>query len=82
MFDVSRLENKCAIGKTHNEILIAINYGIISEILMLKINVKVNLMKLIDGNKAKLKRPSLALLWCKSNFLISELGLIAVQITF
>ena len=35
---------------------------------------------LMHGNKAKLKRPSLALLRCESKFGIFELGLIAVQI--
>ena len=35
---------------------------------------------LVHRNKAKRKRPSLALLWCKSRFEIFELGLIAVQI--
>ena len=37
-------------------------------------------LKLMYGNKAKLKCPSLALLRCKMNFEIFELGLIAVQI--
>ena len=35
---------------------------------------------LVHGNKAQLKRPSLALLRCKSKFEIFELGLIAVKI--
>ena len=35
---------------------------------------------LVHGNKAKLKRPSLALLRCKMTFEIFELGLISVQI--
>ena len=34
----------------------------------------------MQGNKAKLKRPSLALLRCKISFEIFGLGLIAVQI--
>ena len=34
---------------------------------------------LLHGNKAKLKRPSLAFLRCKSKFEIFELGLIAVK---
>ena len=38
------------------------------------------LTSLVHGNKAKLKRPSLALLRCKSKFEMFELGLIAVQI--
>ena len=37
---------------------------------------------LVRGNKANLKRPSLALLRCKSKFEISELGLIAMQTEF
>ena len=39
-----------------------------------------NLYTLVHGNKVKLKRPNLALLWCKCKFEIFELGLIAVQI--
>ena len=36
---------------------------------------------LVHGNKAKLKRPGLALLRCKSNFFfIFELGLIAMKL--
>ena len=34
---------------------------------------------LVHGNKAKLKRPSLALLRCKMTFEILKLGLIALQ---
>ena len=34
----------------------------------------------MHGNKAKLRHPTLALLRCKANFQIFELGLIAVQI--
>ena len=37
---------------------------------------------LVHGNKAKLKYPIVALLWCKSTFEIFELGLIAVQNDF
>ena len=37
---------------------------------------------MVHVNKTKLKRPSLALLPCKLNILIFELGLIAVQIEF
>ena len=36
----------------------------------------------MHGNKAKLKRPSLALLRCKSRFEIFKFGLIAVRINF
>ena len=38
-----------------------------------------SLISLVHGNKAKLKRPSLAVLGCKSRFEIFELGLITVQ---
>ena len=38
------------------------------------------LSTLVHGNKAKLKRPSWALLRCKSNFSIFEVGLISLQI--
>ena len=41
---------------------------------------KRQLSTLVHGNKAKLKRPSLALLRCQSKFEILVLGLIAVQI--
>ena len=37
---------------------------------------------MVHGNKAKLKRQTLALLRCESNFKIFELGLIAVQTDF
>ena len=41
-----------------------------------------NISTLVHGNKAKLKRSSLALLRCKMTFEIFELVLITVQFTF
>ena len=47
---------------------------------MIKIFAKRKVTTLVHGNKAKLKRLSLALKRCKSIFQIFEIGLIAVQI--
>ena len=44
------------------------------------IRLKYKLYTLVQVNKAKLNRPSLALLRCESNYEISERGLIVVQI--
>ena len=41
-----------------------------------------NISTLVHGNKAKLKRSSLALLRCKMTFEIFELGLIAMRTDF
>ena len=47
---------------------------------MVKIFAERKVTTLVHGNKAKLKRLSLALKRCKSIFQIFEIGLIAVQI--
>ena len=46
----------------------------------LRLDVLMSLITLVHSIKVKLKRPSLALLRCKPNFSIFELGLISVQI--
>ena len=59
--------------------IFGLNFFEILSISVILIRLKV---KLLHGNKAKLECPSLALLRYKSNFLIFELALIAVQIEF